>query len=424
MLRNRLGNKLWALVLVAVMGCATLMMGLSSVAYAANEVEIQMHGGEGLTFHFYFSYPPDNDPDDLYEVVVSGTGSGVSKSGPTELGIGYVLEYVEIYSGSLFVEEVLPSQIAHRSDNQARLVDDGSMQRNNGRVEQNTGTVNFWYRGGAAETLVTIEAEKIGIGAPLTDGLFSFGLYNSSGVRIGTATNDADGNIVFDPIRFTEYDAEGDYFYTISEDSLGGGRWICDDTVYQIKITVYLLSGDTRSNTVVIAVIDYGDEPVVFTNTYIPPRIETDPSLVLEGTKNVEGARLVSGMFTFVVIDADGNTVATGTNDIDGNIVFTPITYTEDGEYTYTVKEVNQTGAGWKYDRTEYTVSVTVYFYPDQDAYELDVTYPDDGLVFTNVYTPPATPKTGDIAILLVCIAGCMVLSGSVVLMRRKSTSL
>lgn len=52
----------------------------------------------------------------------------------------------------------------------------------------------------------------------------------------------------------------------------------------------------------------------------------------------------------------DGNVVATGSNDADGNVVFSSITYTQPGSHVYTVREVKGSETGVTYDDHSYLV--------------------------------------------------------------------
>ena len=52
----------------------------------------------------------------------------------------------------------------------------------------------------------------------------------------------------------------------------------------------------------------------------------------------------------------DGNVVATGSNDADGNVVFSSITYTQPGSHVYTIREVKGSETGVTYDDHSYLV--------------------------------------------------------------------
>ena len=71
----------------------------------------------------------------------------------------------------------------------------------------------------------------------------------------------------------------------------------------------------------------------------IPIKVE------FEFTKKLEGRPLKDGEFSFVLKDKDGNVIETVTNDANGKIKFSALTFKrgEEGVYTYTVEEVKGT---------------------------------------------------------------------------------
>ena len=99
--------------------------------------------------------------------------------------------------------------------------------------------------------------------------------------------------------------------------------------------------------------------------------------------KTLEGANLTAGAYKFVVTDAAGKVVSTGTNGADGSVTFSDISYTLDDltdtkdatEYTYTIREITPANAETyqaafggtltfddtvNYCNDSYTVTVTV----------------------------------------------------------------
>ena len=73
-----------------------------------------------------------------------------------------------------------------------------------------------------------------------------------------------------------------------------------------------------------------------------------------------------------------------------GKVTFAPIEYTEEGELTYTVKEVAGNTPGITYDKTDKQVTVKVK--KDGDNLKADVAYPDNK-TFSNTYTAPQPAK-------------------------------
>ena len=74
----------------------------------------------------------------------------------------------------------------------------------------------------------------------------------------------------------------------------------------------------------------------------------------------------------------------------NGKVTFAPIEYTEEGEHTYTVKEVAGNTPGITYDKTDKQVTVKVK--KDGDNLKADVAYPENK-TFSNTYTAPSPAK-------------------------------
>ena len=119
----------------------------------------------------------------------------------------------------------------------------------------------------------------------------------------------------------------------------------------------------------------------------IPTKVE------FEFTKKLEGRPLKDGEFSFVLKDKDGNVIETVTNDADGKIKFSALTFKrgEEGVYTYTVEEVKGTEEGVTYDTMVATVTVTVA--KDGKVLTAVAGLPED-TEFNNTVTPPNTPNT------------------------------
>ena len=84
--------------------------------------------------------------------------------------------------------------------------------------------------------------------------------------------------------------------------------------------------------------------------------------------------------------------VASGINSANGEVVLSPITYYEPGEYTYVLREVQGDAEGITYDERTYTVNTTVV---DNGDGTLGVTHKLDGAdaaEFVNAYQEPEEP--------------------------------
>ena len=102
---------------------------------------------------------------------------------------------------------------------------------------------------------------------------------------------------------------------------------------------------------------NYVESGESFTNVYT-----ATGSIMLTGTKALTGRAMNAGEFSFEVREGD-NVVATGANDANGGITFSPISYTQEDigkTFTYTVKEVEGSLPGITYDADVITVKVAV----------------------------------------------------------------
>ena len=246
-------------------------------------------------------------------------------------------------------------------------------------VTGNNPTFTNTYK--AAETKATIKATKVLEGKALEADKYEFELKEGDKV-VATAKNAADGTVTFEDIK---YAAAGDHTYTITEKE-GSEKGVTYDTTTH-KVTVAVV--DNGAGELVATVTD--NNPT-FTNTYkapVPPA-PTATSATLEFTKELTGRALVDGEFQFELYK-DGQKIDTKTNQ-GGKVTFNAINYDAEGEYTYTVKEVNAGATGITYD-TEKTVKVTVTKDAATNALKAAVEYPA-GRVFTNSFKAPAVKAT------------------------------
>lgn len=262
-------------------------------------------------------------------------------------------------------------------------------------------------------------------GRNLNEGEFTFELVDQSGATVATGKNDASGNVELGTVKFTE---PGTLTYTIREakGSLGGVDY--DATEYTATAEVKDNGDGTLAVTWSFATAA-GDpaNAIVFNNTYTA----TPTSVLLGGTKVLDGRALAEGEFTFVLNDADGNELQTVTNNAQGGFCFDQITYDAAGTYEYTISEVKGDAEGVTYDDATIAVKVVV---TDNGKGALEVTeLTYDGKtelpVFTNTYVKPVEPpkddsglmQTGDFTSTFVgVIAGLGALSVAVGLAARK----
>ena len=262
-------------------------------------------------------------------------------------------------------------------------------------------------------------------GRNLNGGEFTFELVDQSGATVATGTNEANGNVELGTVKFTE---PGRFTYTIREakGSLGGVGY--DAAEY--KATAEVKDNGDGTLAVTWSFDTAAGDPasaIEFNNTYTA----TPTSVLLGGTKVLDGRALAEGEFTFVLNDDDGNELQTVTNNAQGGFCFDQITYDAAGTYEYTISEVKGDAEGVTYD--DATIAVKVVVTDDgKGALEVtELTY--DGKtelpVFTNTYVKPVEPpkddsglmQTGDSTSTFVgVIAGLGALSVAVGLAARK----
>ena len=225
----------------------------------------------------------------------------------------------------------------------------------------------------------TIKAKKVLKGKALEADAYTFELKEGSDL-VATAKNTASGEVVFN----VTFSAAGDYVYTITEKAGDDKTITYDQNAYEVFVTV---ADDGKGQ--LVATVEDADTERVFTNTYTAPA-PTATSATLEFTKELTGRTLVDGEFQFELYK-DGQKIDTKTNQ-GGKVTFNAINYDAEGEYTYTVKEVNAGATGITYD-TEKTAVVKVTKDAATNALKAAVEYPA-GNVFKNSFKAPAVEAT------------------------------
>ena len=222
-------------------------------------------------------------------------------------------------------------------------------------------------------TSAVIELDKALTGRDLVDGEFSFELYEGAN-KLQTVTNKS-GKVTFESISYT---AEGEHTYTVKEVKGDNATIAYDASEKQVTVKV------TRDGDALQAEVVY-PESKTFTNAFTP----NATTATIELTKELTGRDLVDGEFSFELYEGT-NKLQTVTNK-SGKVTFESLSYTAEGEHTYTVKEVKGDNATIAYDASEKQVTVKVT--RDGDALKAEVVYPENK-TFTNAFTPNATTAT------------------------------
>ena len=250
-----------------------------------------------------------------------------------------------------------------------------TLEVKNGKV--NLATFNNSY---AAKGSVTLAAKKQFMGGTLENQQFSFQL-KEGGKVVAEEKNDANGNITFPAIDYTE---AGEHDYTIKEVEGADPTIVYDGKTVKVHVSVTDNKNGTLSAT---ATYDSEADVPTFTNS----KPTTD--VTVEATKTLTGKDLTAGAFTFGLYDQAGNEVARGANDKDGKVKLA-VKGLNLGEYDYTLKEVAGGDSTITYDSAAVKVHVSVKV--DGDKAKATVTYDDrnDAPTFTNKYQPAETSAT------------------------------
>lgn len=275
-------------------------------------------------------------------------------------------------------------------------------------VKKTSGEVEFknTYTAEPTDSSVTdqIAVTKVLTGHKLQADEFSFELVEGEGEDakvIETVKNDANGNVTFKAIKYTEI---GQHIYTLHEVKGNAGGITYDGTTYTIVTTI---SDNNKGQLVATHELQGAAEDVKsikFENSYTA----TPVAASLVGKKNLQvpdglTPADIAGKFTFTVTGEEGAPMpanASVTNDAKGKVDFGKITFTLDdlnkalGEkpekrehtFTYTVTESGEVAGVTNDANATRKVSYTV---TDDGKGNLSVSHKPDGdaaFAFTNTY--------------------------------------
>lgn len=191
------------------------------------------------------------------------------------------------------------------------------------------------------------------------------------------------------------------FTYTVTES--GSAPGVTNDANATRKVS-YTVTDDRAGH---LSVVREGDDGAAFTftNTYGVAPTDSAVTDQVKTVKRLTGRDLAAGEFTFELLE-DGVVVASGTNDVNGNVTLSPIHYEAPGTHAYTLREAcpNALGLykGVTYDGTTYTVVTTV---SDNGDGTLTATHKLEGTTesagFTNKYhAMPTQVSIGAIKVL------------------------
>ena len=111
------------------------------------------------------------------------------------------------------------------------------------------------------------------------------------------------------------------------------------------------------------------------------------PTMVtLTATVTANGSPLEAGEFSFTLFDQSGNPVAAATNDFNGNIIFSPITFDAPGVYYFTMRE-SGIPVGWSPNTQVFSIIITV---TENENGQLvaEISFPQGVPNFTSTFQP------------------------------------
>ena len=248
---------------------------------------------------------------------------------------------------------------------------------------------NTYTKPAPAADTITIEATKTLVGKELEAGKYEFELKEGDKV-IGTATNAADGKVVFPSITYTE---AGTHTYTVAEKAGNEENVTYDTTVHTVTVEV----ADNGQGKLVSTIT--GNKPA-FVNKYTAPTPPPTPNpqqptpatATIQANKVLTGKELKDGQFEFE-LTYQGNVVDTAKNKADGSVTFKAQSFTSPGKYEYTITEKVGNEAGVTYDKTVHKVTVEVAY--DTNG-KLVATVTGNGPTFTNTYAAKTPPTSSE----------------------------
>lgn len=286
------------------------------------------------------------------------------------------------------------------------------------------------------EAQVALEGTKTMIGRELSDGEFTFELYETdefftvSADPIQIAVNTAgEFQLVLD---YTAENVGSTFYYVVRERN--GGQTIdgvtFSDVVYYVTVSVLdnEVGGIRTETTITNGTVNVSS--LDFENNYIPDPDDTMLEIKVEKTvKNLGALTMSPEGFQFLLENMTIGGTQTAAADAEGVAVFT-LTFTKEDigkTYTYQLSEINDGKANVEYSTAVYTITVSVAL---SEENKLTATVTNNGAEtlepvaqFENVFDPPddpGNPGTGDVSVAL-WIAMMAVSCGGVITLTARS---
>lgn len=186
---------------------------------------------------------------------------------------------------------------------------------------------------------------------------FEFGLTSENSApmpasKTATATK-GHADISFGEIA---YDKPGTYVYKVSEKYAGT---TVHGIAYSKNVAEFTVTVKPNAKGELEASVKKTSGEAEFKNTYTANPAESSVTDQITVTKVLTGRDLTAGEFSFELREVkgeDSELIETVVNTVDGKVTFKPIKYTEIGQHTYTLHEVEGDAGGIAYDNTVYTI--------------------------------------------------------------------
>ena len=225
---------------------------------------------------------------------------------------------------------------------------------------------------------------------------FEFGLTSENSApmpasKTATATK-GHADIGFGEIA---YDKPGTYVYKVSEKYAGT---TVHGIAYSKNVAEFTVTVKPNAKGELEASVKKTSGETEFKNAYTANPAESSVTDQITVTKVLTGRDLTAGEFSFELREVkgeDSELIETVVNTVDGKVTFKPIKYTEIGQHTYTLHEVEGDAGGIAYDNTVYTIVTTI---ADNGKGQLVATHELEGaedvksIEFKNAYN--LTPKS------------------------------
>jgi len=191
----------------------------------------------------------------------------------------------------------------------------------------------------------------------IKEGDFAFRL-QGKGIDVEAKNNSA-GYVIFPEITFSK---AGNYSFTLSEVKGDIAHMTYDDSLYTINVEVTQNYVTNKFEAKVTSILKNGESFAggipVFDNTYLPPLPAAKIAFSANKTVSGDTYNIKGGEFNFLLKGKGVEIEAK--NNAAGDVVFPEITFSEAGNYSFTLNEVKGAIEHMTYDDSVYTINVEV----------------------------------------------------------------